>query len=186
MTAVSDVPAAEVSPEALHLQIIRTATRLKLDIGAGKYPRAEDFVTLDAHTPADIRGEMWEINLPDESVDEIWSSHALEHIQMGQIHETLVEWRRILRLGGKAIILVPNFDYVAKYWLCGNQGQRDASWAEQLIFGQQTHPGEFHKSAFTAGSIKADLTAAGFTVERVEFKWTHNQETLQAVALKEK
>jgi ribosome maturation factor RimP len=53
-----------------------------------------------------------------------------------------------------------------------------------MVFGLQTSDGEFHKSAHTAGSIKADVEAAGFECLRVEMRWTHNQETLQAVARK--
>ena len=62
-----------------------------------------------------------------------------------------------------------------------------------MVFGLQVNqltgepdPGEFHRSAHTAGSLRADLEAAGFEVLRVEMRWTHNQETLQAVARKPK
>jgi hypothetical protein len=87
----------------------------------------------------------------------------------------------------RAIIRVPNFDYVAKYWLTGP----DRGWAEAMVFGLQRNQltgepdeGEFHRSAFTTAILKADLEAAGFEVLRVEMRWTHNQETLQAVARK--
>jgi len=173
-------PAALNLP-ALHLQVVRESKRLKLDMGAGAYPRAEDFVTVDQFYPdADIKALMWDVPLPDGSVDEIWSSHALEHVAMGQVSATLLEWFRLLAPGARCIVQVPNFDYAARYWLNGP----DRAWAEHLIFGLQSHEGEFHKSAFTAGSLKADLEGAGFHVERVEYKLTHNQETLQACARK--
>lgn len=153
---------------------------LKLDIGAGTLPRGEDFTTLDAFTDADIKAMAWEIPLPDESVEEIWSAHTLEHIASAKVHETLTEWLRVLKPGGRAIVQVPNFDYVARYWFVGP----DRSWAEQMIFGQQNHEGEFHKTAWTSAVLKADMEKAGFEVKRVEMRWTHNQETLQAVAVR--
>jgi predicted SAM-dependent methyltransferase len=99
---------------------------------------------------------------------------------MSKVPETLKEWYRILKPGGKLILQVPNFDYVARYWLTGP----DRVWAEQMVFGLQSDSGQFHKCAFTSAMLKGDLEGCGFIVERVEYRWTHNQETLQAVAKK--
>lgn len=156
-------------------------TKLKLDIGAGNAPRDATFKTVDKFTKADYKADMWAIPLPDNSVDEIWSSHALEHLSMAQVPPTLKEWFRILKVGGRAEIEVPNFDYVARYWFTG----ADRSWAEAMVFGNQAHAGEFHKCAFTSDLLKGDLEAAGFTVKRIEIVWSHSQETIKAVIHKE-
>ncbi len=159
---------------------------IKLDVGAGIYPRGEDFTCVDefvTETPPGfeyVKASMKALPYGDNTVDEIWCSHALEHVAMAEVPVVLREFLRVLKVGGRAIVSVPNFDYVAKYWLTGP----DRVWAEQMIFGQQNHAGEFHRSAFTAGLLKGDLEGVGFTVERVEYRWTHNQETLQAVATK--
>lgn len=154
---------------------------LKLDIGAGDFPRDPDYTTVDLYNAsADIKAPAWEIPLEDNSVEEIWSSHTLEHIPCVKIHPTLKEWFRLLKQEGKAIIQVPNFDYIAKYWLYGE----DRSWAEKMVYGLQTHDGEFHKTAWRHDILKNDLEQVGFVVERVEIRWTHNQETLQAVCVK--
>jgi SAM-dependent methyltransferase len=155
---------------------------LKLDIGCGSVEnhRGEDFTTVDLYVPADIKASADAIPLPDNSVDEIWCSHMLEHIAIAKVHGTLKEWLRLLKVGGRAIVQVPNFDYVAKFWFIG----QDRAWAEAMIFGQQINEGEFHKSAWTSSVLQADLEQAGFKVERVEMRWSHNQETLQAVCIK--
>lgn len=153
---------------------------LKLDIGAGTQPRGEEYTTVDKYCPADVTADMWELPFKDGEVEEIWSSHALEHVQSNKIAVTLREWCRVLKPGGRLIVQVPNFDYVAKYWLTGP----DRAWAEMMVFGQQIHEGEFHKSAFTPAILQADLQAAGFEIVRVEFRQTHGQETIQAVAKK--
>lgn len=153
---------------------------MKLDIGYGGQPRDESYTTVDLHVDADIKTEMWDIPLPDGYVDEIWSSHALEHIPGAKVNATLKEWLRLLKPGGRAIVSVPNFDYVAKYWLTGP----DRAWAEAMVFGLQTHEGEFHRCGFTASLLRGDCEAAGFEVLRVEMRWTHNQETLQATLQK--
>lgn len=150
---------------------------MKLDIGAGQFKRDEDFRSVDISESADIKAPMWEIPVEDESVAEIFSSHALEHVPMAKVPATLKEWFRIMRPAGRGMLVVPNFDYVARYWLTGP----DRSWAEAMVFGTQADEGQFHKSAFTASLLRGDLEAAGFIVHRVEVIWSHNQESLQAV-----
>lgn len=153
---------------------------LRLDIGAGAQKRGEEFLGVDVVDGADVKAEMWALPFGDGSVEEIWSAHALEHVAARKVPETLKEWFRVLRPGGRAIVSVPNFDYVARYWLTGP----DRAWAEAMVYGLQTHEGEFHRSAFTAAVLRGDLEGVGFEVKRVEIRWTHNQETLQAVAIK--
>lgn len=154
--------------------------RLKLDIGGGKRKRDADYIAVDISGDTDVRAQMWALPFVDSSVDSIWSAHTLEHAPMAKIPDTLREWCRVLRPGGRLILQVPNFDYVAKYWLTGT----NRAWAEQMVFGNQQDGGEYHKCAFTSSTLRGDLEGTGFEVKRVEMRWTHNQETLQAVAVK--
>lgn len=154
---------------------------IRLDIGAGDQPRdPERFTTVDVEGNPDVKAHMWDLPFPDNSVEEIWSSHALEHVPVAKVPETLKEWMRVLKPGARAIISVPNFDYVAKYWLTG----ADRPWAEAMVFGLQRNEGDFHRCAFTNQVLKADCEAAGFDVRRIEIRWSYNQETLQATCVK--
>jgi len=152
---------------------------IKLDIGGGSNKRDSDFTSVDIKD-GDVTAEMWDLPFDDNTIDFIWSSHALEHVGIYKISSTLKEWFRVLKPNHQAIVQVPNFDYVAKYWFTGP----DRAWAEAMIFGMQTDDGQFHKCAFTSASLRADLEAAGFEVKRVEMRWSHSQETLQAVCIK--
>ena len=179
---------------------------VKVDLGCGLYPRGEDFITVDAHAgekmtvqgdvpqpdgtvaqgmvevelKADIKAEMWQLPFGDGTVDEIWCSHALEHVPMAKVIDSLKEMHRILREGGRAIVTVPNFDYVAKYWLLGQNRQ----WAEWLVMGMQNTEGEYHRSCFNSDLLQGDLKGVGFQIKVLKIVWTHNQECLQAVAVK--
>lgn len=154
---------------------------MKLDVGAGGV-KEEGWTTLDRFTPADIEADMWAIPLDDGSVDEVWCSHALEHIAPEQVVPALREMCRVLVKGGKATITVPNFDFVAAVWLHGG----DRMWAQQLIFGSQKHEGEVHRTAFNLSLFRGDIEAAGFTVVSVGPVYTpeYNQESLRAEAVK--
>jgi len=154
--------------------------RLKLDIGCGKQKRDEDYIGVDIEGKPDVKAQMWALPFRDGAVDSIWSSHTLEHAPMMKVPDTLREWLRVLRPGGRLIVQVPNFIYVAQYFLTGE----DRAWAEAMVFGHQTHEGEYHRCAFTHQTLRGDLEGVGFQVKRVELRWAYNQETLQAVAMK--
>lgn len=174
---------AELAPSDLDIERLRWADAkdLKLDVGAGQYKRDEDFVSVDLFDEsADVRAAAHEMPFPDGSVELVWCSHMLEHVPRGEINRVLQEFLRVLKPGGRAIISVPNFDYVARYWLTGP----DRAWAEAMVYGLQTQDGEYHRTAFTHETLRGDVTAAGFEVVRVELRWTHNQETLQCTARK--
>jgi predicted SAM-dependent methyltransferase len=150
---------------------------MKLDIGAGRFKRDETYRSVDIAEGADIVAPMWEIPVEDNSVEDLYSSHALEHVEMTKVPATLKEWLRIMKPGARGEVIVPNFDYIARYWLTGP----DRVWAEQMVFGNQTEPGQGHKCAFTAAVLRGDLEGVGFEVKRVEVIWSHNQESLKAV-----
>lgn len=152
---------------------------LKLDIGGGTHKCGEDFISVDIQG-ADVIAQMWALPFADESIDFIFSSHTLEHSGIHKVAPTLAEWFRVLKVGGAAIIRVPDFDYVAQYWLTGP----DRVWAEMIVFGHQAHEGEYHKCAFTAESLRRNLETAGFTVAKVGTCWSHTQRTLEAVCSK--
>lgn len=152
---------------------------IKLDIGGGKNKRDEDYISVDK-VNGDVIADMWALPYEENEVDEIWSSHCLEHAPMSKVIDTLKEWLRVLKPGGRLIVQVPNFDYIARYWLVGP----DRAWAERMIFGMQDSDHEFHKCAFTTLSLRGDLEGVGFTVKNVEMRLAYNQETIQAVCTK--
>jgi len=154
---------------------------MKLDIGCGNQ-KAEGYTGVDAYVETDIKAEMWEIPLEDASVEGIYSSHALEHVPMAKVQQVLQEWFRLLQPGGALVLQVPNLDYAARFWL--THKLEDHAWAEQILFGNQAHEGEFHKCGFTPLGLQGDLQQAGFIVDQIAILWAYNQETLQARARK--
>jgi predicted SAM-dependent methyltransferase len=159
----------------------RLLTPLRLDIGGFRVPyEPERYTVVDRYGDPDVLADMGDLPFHDNTVDAIWASHVLEHCDMGKVPDVLREWLRVMRPGGRAIIRVPDFNYVARYWLTGP----DRGWAEAMVFGLQSDEGEYHKAAFTADLLRGDLEGTGWKVLRIEMRWTHNQETLQAVATK--
>lgn len=154
--------------------------KIKLDIGGGSDKRDEDYLAVDLYGKMDVKAQMWALPFRESTVDSIWSAHTLEHAPKDKVIDTLKEWLRVLRVGGRLILQVPDFNYVARYWLVGP----DRGWAEAMVFGMQANEGDYHRCAFSSETLRGDLTGAGFDVKRIEMRSTHGQMTLQAVAVK--
>ncbi len=166
---------------------VETLAPLKLDLGSSTGRVAPDYTTVDLHAPeADVKADLGTLPYETDSVDEIWASHCLEHIEWERVSEVLAEWLRVLKPGAPAIIAVPNLDYAARYWLHGPS----RSDALQILFGEPSQAGGLHKSGWSPASFRAELEAAGFVIlkldiifetpETVVGSFIHDMETIRA------
>jgi len=70
---------------------------------------------VDPSVEPDIVTSMTDIDaIADASVDAIWSSHNLEHLESHEVPLALREWRRVLRPAGIAFMTLPDLAQVAK------------------------------------------------------------------------
>lgn len=152
---------------------------IKLDIGAGDFPK-DGWTSVDLHTNADVKADMGSIPYESGSVDEIHSSHALEHCGTRErAREVLKEWHRVLRIGAKLTLIVPNLDYCAKYWL-----EHGDSNALAYLFGLQHKDGEIHRTGWNETLLRRDLHDAGFQIEQLRTINSHSQESILAVCVR--
>lgn len=151
---------------------------MKLDLGCGNNKRGIDWIGVDTHEHADIQAPMWSVPLEDGVADEIYSSHALEHVMKAQVIPTLKEWRRLLRPGGKLTLRVPDLVWCVRNWLatgCGN------GWELDTIFGSQEHEGNIHRTGFTTPMLRFYLARAGFVITEERYIESHGQPTIEVV-----
>lgn len=102
----------------IDLELQATACR-RLNIGAGEYPMLY-WTNLDAdpNLPADIHATVPPIPFGDETLDEIYAGHFLEHLEPAEAREFLRECYRCLTPGGKVGIVVPDtFEVMRRYVL---------------------------------------------------------------------
>lgn len=132
--------------------------------------------------PGIVNMDIRKLEYSDESVDEIYCSHTLEHIGLREVIPTLKEWHRVLKPGGKVTINVPDMEWAAGVllslsglgfyekdeWPDGQISFKDSKLFDtpemlmEVIYGNQDHEGEFHKSGYTAETLKNYLVTAGF------------------------
>lgn len=91
---------------------------LRLNLGAGFQPYT-GYLSVDTHPYADVRHDLRDpLPFADESVDEIFASHVLEHFPLWQIQEILVDWNRVLKSRtGFFWGYVPNGPVIAQKYL---------------------------------------------------------------------
>lgn len=130
---------------------------IKLDIGSGRKSLDSTFLGVDAYTDAEVQAFMWNLPYQDGTVDTIYSSNALEHVSKFDVVPTLREWKRVLKIGGKLEIIVPDLEWACCWWLKHQQ----TDWSMDIIFGNQRHEGEYHKTGFTPDIMHQYLTVTG-------------------------
>ena len=92
--------------------------KIRLDLGSGASPR-EGFQGVDVapNLPGvlqfDLRQFPWP--WPDGSVDEIWSSHFVEHLTGEERIRFMVECYRVLKPNGKLTIVAPHWQSYRAY-----------------------------------------------------------------------
>ena len=101
----------------------------------------------------------------EDSVQQIYICHVLEHINRNQILNLILEWNRVLQKNGILRIAVPDFEKVLKIY----QKDNDMSQIIGFLNGGQTDQYDFHFLNFDFEILNDLLKACGFdNVERYD------------------
>jgi predicted SAM-dependent methyltransferase len=98
----------------------------------------------------------------DNTFDEIYASHILEHFDYQDLHFILEEWRRVLKISGTISISVPDVENIASIMVRMKhdaQGQTDLM---RMIFGGHIDNNDYHYSGFTRKILITLLQNTGF------------------------
>src|SRR5262249_33258065 len=107
------------------------------------------------------------------SIDAIWSSHNLEHLQRHEVPLALAEFIRVLKPNGLLLLTLPDLRQVAQ--LVVEDRLEDQAYASQsgpitaldMIFGHTAslargNPFMAHRTGFTARTLHKLLIESGF------------------------
>lgn len=98
---------------------------IELHIGCGTQ-RLDGYINIDKYktSGAQINTSADKLSFGNNSVDEIYTSHMIEHLTLDEFNAALNEWYRVLRVGGKVEIRCPNFELYVREWLNGDETYR--------------------------------------------------------------
>lgn len=125
----------------------------KLNLGAGS-------THIEGFTPVDRKHgqEVYPLDYPDDSVDEIRASHILEHFSHDEILDVLKDWVRALKPGGLMRVAVPDFAFIADSY---HRGTESPDLLFAYAMGGQVDADDFHKSLFDEPHLRMALRTAG-------------------------
>lgn len=155
----------------------------KLDLGSGgrSSPLGNEWISVDLHHPeAELQVSMGSLPYEDNEISEIHSSHSLEHVAKKEVLPTLVEWKRVLKPGGALTLIIPDLEWCVQHWL---KNRSSLGWELDIIFGNQNHEGEFHKTGFTRHTIQMLVEAAGFIILSNTYVDSHGQRSIEVKAV---
>ena len=159
--------------------------QIKLEIGCGKRPRS-GYLTCDIRPLPGVDFVCSADKLPfdDETVDEVYSRHVVEHFSLKEFLKVLEEWNRVLKIGGKIYIICPNLLWHLEQILNGTHesfwikesGKNDRYWGFGSLFGWQQDEYDIHKFGYYFELLAEILDEFGFS----EIKdLTHQPESLE-------
>lgn len=134
---------------------------MKLHIGCGtKY--IDGFKHMDAipRNHVDYVGNANDLSfLQDNSLDEIYACHILEHIGRLEIKDLLKEWSRVVKPGGSMRLAVPDFEAVVLHY----NEHKNLDIIMGLLYGGQDYEFNFHYQAYDFNRLEKLLLEVGFT-----------------------
>jgi SAM-dependent methyltransferase len=166
-------------------------TRSVLHVGCGMAPRErlpavfqrpewrEIRLDIDPAVKPDIVGSITDMSAVEAgTMDALWSSHNLEHVNAFEVPVALAEFRRVLKPTGFALISLPDLRAVARHIaqdMLNEPLYESASGPISpldIVFGHQAsiERGQVymaHRTGFTARTLGEALIDAGFTEVRV-------------------
>jgi predicted SAM-dependent methyltransferase len=132
--------------------------KIRLNIGAGRHndPR---YVALDIKTGTDAR----KLPYADNSVDEVYSSHLLEHFSFYETDTLLAEFARVLKPGGIMRIAVPDAAKMAQEIVRSEEAGDVPSVCDMamVVYGGHTDATDIHHNHFTEKSLREYMNRAG-------------------------
>ena len=134
---------------------------------------------IDPSTQPTIVGSIADMHqVKDGSMDAVWSSHNLEHLEAFEVPKALKEIHRVLKPGGMFLVTLPDLEQIAALIIDGKIN--DAVYESpsgpitplDMLFGFQKSMAAgnaymAHRSGFTAATLQQHLTDAGFKEIRI-------------------
>lgn len=145
----------------------------KLNIGGGTGTPLEGYTVVDRTQGT----EAYPLDYPDNSVQEIYASHVLEHFGHREAIDVLRDWARVLVPGGRLRIAVPDFAHVLRKY-----ADKEDFPVLEVMYGGQTDENDYHKSGYDEEGLRVLLRAVGLVAAK-QFESFHDDCSSYACSL---
>lgn len=143
----------------------------RLNLGCGNDYR-EGYVNIDLNSAhrVDLLCDVSHLApIDDQTCCEVLAQDVLEHLPRAKGSTCLLEWNRVLQMGGLLSLRLPSVVDLARLL----EDPRFASVEQQhtllqCMYGTQGYDGDFHLNGYTRTTLTHALQAAGFQVIEIE------------------
>ena len=149
-------------------------SKIKIHVGCGGM-RWQDYINVDLHPyslsvhdrsrsgcVADVYADMRSLGLADNSIDEVFTSHTIDHFNRWVALDMLTDWYRMFKPGGTLIIEVADFVRCI-LWLF-HPLKKKRKLALDQFYGNQWDKIDFqtHRYLWSARELKTELMKIGY------------------------
>lgn len=132
---------------------------MNLHLGCGNL-KLPGFINIDINSEkADLKLDIRKLDIfNNATVDQIYNCHILEHIPRNELLNVILEWNRILKVGGILRISVPDFEKVVDIY----NKNKDITMIIGFLNGGQKNEWDFHFVNFDFHFLSKLLSLCGF------------------------
>ncbi|MDB3886125.1 methyltransferase domain-containing protein [Candidatus Pelagibacter sp.] len=143
---------------------------MKLHIGGKEIKENWKILNIQKKEGVDFIGDISDLSqFENSSVDEIYASHVVEHVNQKNIKKTLIGIHRILKTNGKFYVSVPDMEILCRIFIDDKAPPKVKFHAMRMMFGGQIDDYDFHYFGWNFQFMREFLIGAGFKkVERVK------------------
>tara|TARA_B100000029_G_C17259994_1_gene845938 strand:+ start:58 stop:570 length:513 start_codon:yes stop_codon:yes gene_type:complete len=142
---------------------------MKLNIGGESKKEGWKILNIQKKPDVDFIGNINNLEqFDDESCEEIYASHIIEHVDQKTVLNTLKGINRILKKNGKFYISVPDMDSLCHFFISPLANKKIKFHVMRMIFGGQVDEYDYHYFGWNYEFLYDYLKNAGFNkIDRV-------------------
>ena len=143
---------------------------MKLHIGGKEKKEGWKILNIQKFEGVDFLGDISDLSqFENNSIEEVYASHVVEHVPHKKVNETLKGVYRILSENGKFYISVPDMDVLCKIFIDSKAPPDVKFHIMRMMFGGQVDEFDFHYFGSNFEFMRDFLTNAGFKrIEKVK------------------
>ena len=136
---------------------------MKLHIGGKEIKEDWKILNIQKNDGVDFVGDITDLSqFEDESIDEIYASHVVEHIDQKSIQKTFKGINRVLKNDGKFYISVPDLDILCRIFIEKKAPLKVKFHVMRMMFGGQIDEFDYHYFGWNYEFLNSYLIEAGF------------------------
>tara|TARA_Y100000996_G_C22462125_1_gene618502 strand:- start:391 stop:900 length:510 start_codon:yes stop_codon:yes gene_type:complete len=143
---------------------------MKLHIGGEEKKEGWKILNIQQKPNVDFIGDITDLGqFEDNSIEEIYASHVVEHVVQKKVETTLKGIHRVLKDSGKFYVSVPDMDILCRIYLDPKAPPKVKFHTMRMMFGGQVDDFDFHYFGWNFQFMNEYLLKAGFKkIERVK------------------